>query len=492
MTTRTRFLLAGLAVSTITLLAACGGDGSSPDRQGADSSDEDTPNARATGAPAAPDIISRSRGGGSRLLSVQSETLPLPSVPGITVRLIHRETLPAEEAFAVAFFVPRSSSGPFPRLATEDEARLRAAITAIGFKDEDITVATSPQFGPQISIRVRVSMASVAADSKRVFAAITESIGTPEQTGAQFSLRDCASGLNAVRQSALATARDRANSIAGAGQLSPGAIVAVLETQGINPYGPPADDPCDPAASFPFKGYGSLLPVDSPPEVEVALDVAVTFALGNPVSTESSRGISAIGSSSVTARADEAYVVVLVESFSGPTGPRPLADRDRQGVIDALKLIGVTEEDIEFFTPPYGGPMLVSVETDDLSNLAKFGDDVSDAVEDLLGRSINQGVVFSHSNCEGAKAEARKEAMADARSAAESLAAASGVKLSNSIRLVAEVTGQSPYGPPPIDPCEEDLTALAQNGYGSADIKPFSAPPEFSVRVTLSVLYGID
>jgi hypothetical protein len=58
--------------------------------------------------------------------------------------------------------------------------------------------------------------------------------------------------------------------------------------------------------------------------------------------------------------------------------------------------------------------------------------------------------------------------------------------------LVAEVAGQSPYGPPPIDPCEDDLTSIAQNGYGSADIKPFNARPEFTVRVVLNVLYAID
>ncbi|MEX1104142.1 MAG: SIMPL domain-containing protein, partial [Dehalococcoidia bacterium] len=300
--------------------------------------------------------------------------------------------------------------------------------------------------------------------------------------------------LRPVRKAAFEAAEERARAVAAASSLTLGDVSAVLELPSATPYGGPVDDPCDPAAALQFKGYGALLPVDSAPEVQVVLDVSVTYQLAASGTGEGSlsKGIVAVGAGSVTAKADEAYIVVLTEAASGPTGPRPIAERDRDDVLERLKALGVAAEDVEFYSPQFGGPNVVSVETDDLANLADLGDDVADAIEEVFGRSYNNGVIFSHSNCEAARDEARKEAIEDARARGASLAGAASLKLSGRVDSVAEAPIQSPYGPAPIDPCEEDLSAVALGGYGTADIKPFTAEPEFTVRSVLSVSFEVE
>jgi uncharacterized protein YggE len=490
-----RMVLLGVAlvVCVAGVAAGCSGNGGgSRQNQGADSRDDDERDAGAQNLPA-PEIISRSRGSlGTLGVQGQPGQTVLPALPGITVRQSIRERLPADEAFAIALFLPRT--GGSAHLPAADEATLRGALAAAGFADDDVGVEASPQFGPFTQIRVRIPVADVAASAERVFAAITNSIGAPEQRGVQFALQDCSVALRPVREAAIEAAEERARSLSAAGSLSTGDVIAVLELPSATPYGGPVDDPCDPGAGLQFKGYGALLPVDSEPEVEVALDFSVTYRIaesGEPPQT-GSKGVVALGAGTVTAKADEAYIVVLTESSSGPSGPRPVAERDKDEIIQLLSAFGIAAEDIEFYSPQFGGPTVVSVETDDLSNLADLGDDVADAVEEVLGRSFNNGVIFSHSNCEAARSEARKEAIEDARARAESLAGAASLKLAGAVDSVSEVQAQSIYGPAPIDPCEEDLSVIALGGYGTAEIKPFTAEAEFTVRSVLNVAFAVE
>jgi uncharacterized protein YggE len=472
---RSLALLLGLAAFALSA-AACSdsksnesGDGD--DDEGTDSADGEI------------EIVSRTRGGSSVASGVQPQAQV--SVAGLTVRESARAKVAADRAFATFITYP---SGPFPSgITSEQQDEVRAALGELGYAEDAVVIANDPRFGPASQIRVEVSVEDLPDAASEILDALDDFL-SPQQSGVEFALSDCDPALRPLREEAFAKARRRAQEVAAAGDLALGPVVAVVEGQTQNIYGPPVSDPCDLSGNLALTGYPALLAPDSPAEVELVVDVAVTFALESAGDLPP-KGVSAEGRGTVRARADEAYLVVLVETFSGPTGPRPLSERDRNAVLDKLVALGIAEDEIEFFSPPFGGPTVVSVETEDLQAVADLGDDVSDAVEEALGRTINKGVVFTHSNCEAAVREAMVEATADAREQAEALAEAADLTLSGEVLAVAESAGLfSPYGPA-IDPCSEDLSVLA-NGYG-AGIQPFDSEPEFEVTGVVTMTLGV-
>jgi uncharacterized protein YggE len=396
-------------------------------------------------------------------------------------------TVKADEAFVVFASAPNISGpgGPAP-LSERQQADVVAALAGLNVAKEDINFESDFRFGPFPTITVKTSIEGLAGRADEILDAIGDVIGQPQQQGVRFGVKDCEAAMAPLRREAFAQAEEKAKSLAAAGSLTVGRPVALSENRQQSAYGPVLDDPCQPASGVIGKGGGPIQAVDATPEVALSLSLTVTFSIG---AETPGAGLLSVGTGTVTAVADEAYVVVFIEQFGG-NGPKPVESKDRKAVLAALKALGVPEADVEFVSSPFGGPSLVSVEIDTI-DLARRADDVADAIEEVLGRSNNRGLIFSHSACEELKGEARKLAVDHAKKQAGSMAETIGVKLAG-ITSVTEAALTNFYGPPQLDPCAESLETLALNGYGYGGLSPFDAKAEVKVPASIQVTYRIE
>jgi len=437
----------------------------------------------------APEILRSAPGGGAQLTPGGPPTTAsagaLESDVGLTVQHTEAATLRADSAILVALLQSRPP-GPLPiaQIPLKDQNDVLAALAALGVKREDVTFQTNPTFGPFPAINVRMPLDNLPQAGKRVIDAIETVVGRT-QSGVRFTISDCATALAPLRKAAFEAAAQEARSLADAASLTLGPILSIsLASQ--PGYGPPSDDPCDPD-SLPFpKGPSSLRPLDAQPEARVSLNLAVTYSVGGPTS---SARLAASGAGKAVAKADEAYVVASIPVVGGPFGPLPINERDRKDLIAKIKALGVDEDDIELTDGAPYGQSLLSVEMS-VEKAARDAEKVIAAVEDVFGRTEVQGVWFSHSNCLAVLTEARKQAIADARAQAESLAAAAGLKLGG-LAGVSEPPGVPGYGIG-LTPCTEDLATLINVGGPYAiGLKPLGAEPEFTVTAAVTVAYEL-
>ncbi len=161
--------------------------------------------------------------------------------------------------------------------------------------------------------------------------------------------------------------------------------------------------------------------------------------------------------------------------------------------LDAVKDAGVADEDIQTrqfrIEPEYEYPdgervltgfrvtNIAQVKVRDLDSVGDLIDDVADAAGDLVQV---QNLSFTIDDPETLRAEAREEAMADARAKAESLADLAGVKLGDPISIDESV------GPGPISFLES--VPMARDEAAATPIEV----GELEVSVTVDVLYAID
>ncbi|MPZ49512.1 MAG: DUF541 domain-containing protein [Dehalococcoidia bacterium] len=227
--------------------------------------------------------------------------------------------------------------------------------------------------------------------------------------------------------------------------------------------------------------------------VRLSLDLTVTYAIGSDPAPGADSGarLTAGGSGSATAKANEAYIVVLIPSQSGPFGPQPFASKTRDELLEAIRDLDIDEEDIEISNSLLGGPVIVSVELS-IDELTDKGEEVIDAVEEVVGNSQSHGAWFSHSNCAAVLDEAREQAIEDAHRNAEALAAAAGFELGDLAALTESQTQPSPYGPRQ-NPCSDDLsTVIGVGGPYGAGLVALDAEPEITVATTVTVTYSIS
>ncbi len=482
MNARRTILVLALATVAGAVLAACG-EGTLPKAtstagQGAGTAD---------GSGKA-EITDRSSSGGSSVAVGVAGSFDAGRPPaGLTVTGRAQATVDADDAFVV-FTANAQVSGPGGPAPLTERAQddVRAALAAIGVAKEDVSFESDFRFGPFPTISVRTDVKTVKERADAILDAIGDVVGQPQQQGVRFGVKDCEAKMAPLRRDAFKQAEEKAKSLASASELTVGRPVALSESRQPSPYGPPVDDPCQPLTGVGVKGGGPVQTADSPAEVTLTLDLVVTFALG---AETAGAGLSATGTGTVTAVADEAYVVVFIENF-GPTGPKPIEARDRVAVFASLKALGIEEADIEFVSSPFGGPSLVSVEID-VTDLERRADDIADAIEEILGRSNNRGLRFSHSACEELKGEAQKLAVTQAKKQASALAESTGVKLGG-IGSISESLVANIYGPPQTDPCAEDADSQALSGYGYGLLLPFDAKPEVKVPATVVVTYRIE
>ena len=434
------------------------------------------------------EILSVSVGSGSAAVSVAAAALlPGAPAPGLTVRHSESATVPADIAFVSVFLAPGGSFGPGgPQpVSAKDQAAVVAALAAQGIAKTDVSFDASFNFGPFAEVAVKIGVGDLKAKGQPIVDAIEKVLGRAQSSGARFGLTSCTAALNPIRRAGFTAAEEKAKSLAAAGGLTLGAVVAVAEGTTPNIYGPPVSDPCNPQlgnAKFP----GSALGFDATAEVKVSLDIVVTYALG---SNGDGIGVTVVATGSATAKADEAYVVVFADQ-SGPSGPRPIASKDRDTLIAKLVALGIKAEDVKIEGSSFGGPAIISVEVD-LAKLPKIGEEVLEAVGSVFGRNTQQqGVRFTHSNCQEILNAAHKQALADAEPRAKALAEAAGFKL-GPLQSVSGGGGlPSPYGPG-LDPCSEGFSFLPYGGgYGGA-LKPFDSPAELKVSSALTVTYSL-
>lgn len=403
---------------------------------------------------------------------------------GLTVRGSSSATVKADQASVVAMFAPRIS-GPVPsaQLAARDQQAVLAALRDMGVSRERISFDTDPQFGLFATVSVQVPADELESTGKDILSAIERATGRAEQTGARFSLKDCNTALNSPRREAFEVATARARELAALASVTLGPVIAISEQASPSLYGL-VQDPCSSGGANPKSG--NLQPLDSPAEVEVSLDVTVTYGLGD-VSGE--RLVTVLGAGAATAKADEAYIVVLTQEDGGPLGPQPMSTKDREDIVSNLTGLGIARDDIEVISVVFGGPVVVSVELRP-GDVSRLGGRVVDAVESVVGRSQSSGVYFSHSNCLAVLAEAQRQALADAAARARALADAAGLTLAGLASIADSSAQLSPYSGL-FDPCSGDLSGVALGSpYGLA-LKPLDAEAEFEVSAALTVSYAI-
>ena len=357
--------------------------------------------------------------------------------------------------------------GPFtPGISGRQQEQVTTALTAIGVKKDDINFETSSGYGPFASISVPVSVKDLPTRGKQIADAIETAVGSRPQSGARFALSECRTALDPLRKKAIEGANEDAKALAAASSLTLGSLRSVNQTLSQGSFAGPPNDPCTGGSSSP-RPPGSLLALDAEPKVTLNLQIEATYAIGTGDVTG---GLSVTGSGKATAKADEAYIVVTVfSSSSGPFGPPPVSKKSRDELVTKLKALKIDDDDIQIENVSNGpGQTVVSVEAP-ISDLAKTSKDVVSAVEDVLGRSQNQGVWFSHSNCSAVLAEARKQAIADAKRSAEALAGSASIKLGSLTSLSEGPAAPiAPYASAvTTDPCTDNVASLFQASSGA-------------------------
>jgi hypothetical protein len=219
----------------------------------------------------------------------------------------------------------------------------------------------------------------------------------------------------------------------------------------------------------------------------LTLSACAAPTVGN--SQEQPHTISVSGTGTAYGKPDLATVQIGVQSRN--TDPaQAVADANAKiaAIMDALKGLGIEDKDIQTtnfsvsaqqdYDPETGRPQntftyvvdnTLSVAVRDLS---KVGEALGQAVE--AGANSIYGVSFSVSDMTALEAEARGQAMADAKARAEQLAQAAGVTLAAPMSINEFTSGPIPYA----------VDVKAEAAVGGAAPVPISTG---QVQVTLQV-----
>ena len=213
------------------------------------------------------------------------------------------------------------------------------------------------------------------------------------------------------------------------------------------------------------------------------------------VTSQPHRAVTVVGIGKVSLVPDIAQINVGAEARASTVAEaKTEVDRQIKAIMTVLNDLGVAGKDIQtshygiyFEREPYpgpareGGPVLEAQGVYHVSNMLQVTvRDVNlagDVLDGVVEAGANQvyGVTFTVSDDSKWQSEARKNAVANARTRAEELAELTGVKLGE-VQLVSEVIGG---GPVPI--------AYAERAMGGGGIAPGELEMSTQVQVTFAI-----
>ncbi|MGQ9571684.1 MAG: SIMPL domain-containing protein [Dehalococcoidia bacterium] len=220
------------------------------------------------------------------VVSKSGDIYPEP-LPGETRAMpegsVESETPPSTPPEIVPTPVP-----PSP-ITEADLAPLISAIKAQGISDADIQVTIYPAayydpWGPQ-SARVTATLGDPANTVGPLVDAGTQAVNDSgtlylQYVGVLYTVDDCSALLLEARRAAVEDARDNGAGLAQALGVNLGQVVAASEYV-YSPYGP---SPCEPSFDTyypqPYGYEGMTYDPAMPAEVQIVVNVSVTFAIG--------------------------------------------------------------------------------------------------------------------------------------------------------------------------------------------------------------------
>ena len=188
------------------------------------------------------------------------------------------QTVTADEAYVVVipqgFYGPR---GPEP-LSMEDRADVMDKLAAIGIASDDIEIVSGRRPYEPVQISVEVAVSDLPEIGERILDSVEEVLRRSASSGVRFGLSEesCNASLALARREAAHQADKDADGLAEAIGVVRGGVVSVVEYSlgGLN-YGSTGTETC----GGQFQDPNALLPFDAEPEIEVAVQIRIGYAI---------------------------------------------------------------------------------------------------------------------------------------------------------------------------------------------------------------------
>lgn len=238
-------------------------------------------------APATSSSDSRNFGGFNLSPLSQMETTENEATTGdkakgtLTVSASGSATLAADDAYVV--IIPEHNYGvpSQEQLSADDRDDIVEKLVELGVAEEAVEFDYQGRFG-QIGISVKLAPSEIADLSEEILSAVEEVIRRPEDYGLRFTLsaENCDRALADARRDAVPNAEASANDLAQALGMERGAVIGATENPSANRafqlVGLSDADVCSGQSDGPYHG---LLPFDAEPEVEISVDLEVTYLM---------------------------------------------------------------------------------------------------------------------------------------------------------------------------------------------------------------------
>ena len=188
------------------------------------------------------------------------------------------QTVTADEAYVVVipqrFYGPR---GPEP-LSMEDRADVMDKFAEIGIASDDIEIVSGRGPYEPVQISVEVAVSDLPEIGERILDSVEEVLRRSESSGVRFGLSEesCNASLALARREAAPQADKDADGLAEAIGVVRSGVVSVVEYSlgGLN-YGSTGTETC----GGQFQDPNALLPFDAEPEIEVAVQIRIGYAI---------------------------------------------------------------------------------------------------------------------------------------------------------------------------------------------------------------------
>ena len=188
------------------------------------------------------------------------------------------QTVTADEAYVVVipqrFYGPR---GPEP-LSMEDRADVMDKLAEIGIASDDIEIVSGRRPYEPVQISVEVAVSDLPEIGERILDSVEEVLRRSASSGVRFGLSEesCNASLALARREAAPQADKDADGLAEAIGGVRGGVVSVVEYSlgGLN-YGSTGTETC----GGQFQDPNALLPFDAEPEIEVAVQIRIGYAI---------------------------------------------------------------------------------------------------------------------------------------------------------------------------------------------------------------------